>query len=448
MATTDRPTSALFTDLYELTMAQAYAAEGFTDTAVFETFFRKLPQERSYVVAAGLRDVVEFLDSFRFREDELDHLRGLGLFRDDFLALLRDLRFTGDVWAVPEGTIVFPNEPIVQVVAPILEAQLVETFVLNQVHLQSLVASKAARIVDAARGRTIVDFGSRRAHGIDAAMKVARASYLAGAAGTSNVLAGRAYGIPVFGTMAHSYVQAFDDETEAFEAFARVSPDTTILVDTYDTLAAVDRVVALARRLGDRFRVSAVRLDSGDIGALAAATRSKLDAAGLHDVRIVASSALDEYEIAALLDAGRPIDRFGVGTALAVSADAPALDMAYKLVAYAGRGRTKLSSAKVGYPGRKRISRRIEHGELAGDTVSRFDEEAPGDPLLVPVMRAGKPLRGSEGGLMEARRRLREQVAALPAHLRALHPAEPPYPVRVSETLRADLQKIRREHGA
>ncbi|ETW25175.1 nicotinate phosphoribosyltransferase, partial [Mycobacterium gastri 'Wayne'] len=256
---------ALFTDLYQVAMAQAYWTQAMSGTAVFETFFRKLPPSRSYIVAAGLADVIDFLESFRFDGQDLDYLRGLGQFSDEFLGWLAGVRFTGEVWAVPEGTVVFPNEPIVAVIAPIIEAQLVETFVLNQIHLQSVLASKAARVVGAARGRPVVDFGARRAHGADAALKVARTSYLAGAAGTSNLLAARHYGIPAFGTMAHSYVQAFDNEIDAFDTFARLYPGTTLLVDTYDTLGGVDRVIELARRLGDRFDVRAVpRIDRGE----------------------------------------------------------------------------------------------------------------------------------------------------------------------------------------
>src|SRR5690606_35718847 len=286
--------SALFTDLYEVTMAQAYLREGMSGTAVFETFFRKLPPGRSYVLAAGIGDVLDFLEDLRFERADLEYLRGLGSFSEEFLERLARLRFTGDVWAVPEGTIVFPNEPIVQIAAPIFEAQLVETFVINQIHLQSVLASKAARVVTAARGRTVVEFGARRAHGTDAALKAARTSYLAGAAGTSNLFAARQYGIPAFGTMAHSFVQAFEDEADAFEAFARLYPGTTLLVDTYDTLRGIDRVVELARRLGTGFDLGAVRLDSGDLGALAREARARLDRAGLGRTQIFASSSLDE----------------------------------------------------------------------------------------------------------------------------------------------------------
>ena len=436
-----RSHSALFADLYEVTMARAYAAEGMSRTAVFELFFRQLPTSRNYVLAAGLSDVLEFLESFHFDRDDLAYLRSLGLFPDEFLESLSAVRFTGDVFAALEGTIVFPNEPLVQVIAPILEAQLVETFVLNQIHLQSVIASKAARVIAAARGRTVVDFGSRRAHGTDAALKVARASYLAGAAGTSNLLAGRRYGIPVFGTMAHSFVQSFETELAAFEAFARVYPTTTLLVDTYDTLAGVDHVIQLAQRLGERFDVRAVRLDSGELDTLSKATRAKLDAAGLQRVKIFASSGLDEHALAALLANDSPIDGFGVGTALSLAADAPALDMAYKLVEYDGIGRTKLSSGKVIYPGRKQVFREISDGVFAGDTIGRFGEDLPGEPLLVPVMQSGRRLPDDAQGLDAARNRARAQVEALPARLRSLSPA-PAYPVHPSERLALELERL------
>lgn len=435
---------ALFTDLYEVTMAQAYWAEGLSDTAVFETFFRKLPRGRSYIMAAGLADVLDFLETFSFDEDDLRYLRGAGVFSEEFLAWLSTVRFTGDVWAVPEGTVVFPNEPIVQVIAPIVEAQLVETFVLNQMHLQSVLASKAARVVDAARDRMVVDFGTRRAHGVDAALKVARTCYLAGAAGTSNLLAGRRYGIPTFGTMAHSFVQAFDNEFDAFEVFARLYRGTTLLVDTYDTLRGVDHVIELARRWGDRFDVRAVRLDSGDLGRLSKATRARLDAAGLHQVGIFVSSGLDEYEIAALVGDDCPIDGFGVGTKLVVAEGAPALDMAYKLVQYAGVGRTKLSSDKVIYPGRKQVYRRLDGGTFTGDTLAKPDDQLPGERLLVPVMKDGRRIAENDHGLEAARVRAQQQVNALAPQLRSLYGAHPPYPVEVSAAITSELERLRR----
>ncbi|MEX0653944.1 MAG: nicotinate phosphoribosyltransferase [Phycisphaeraceae bacterium] len=432
----------LFTDLYELTMAQAYDAEAMEDVAVFELFFRKLPASRNFVMAAGLADVLDYLEHFQFSEDDLAYLRRQGTFREPFLARLARLRFTGDVDAVPEGTLIFPNEPVVQVTAPLIEAQLIETLVLNQVHFQSVAATKAARCVLAAEGRTVVDFGSRRAHGIDAALKVARTSYLAGASGTSNVLAGKRYDIPIFGTMAHSYIQAHADEPAAFAAFARLYPETTLLVDTYDTLTGVRRVIDLARKLGERFRVKAVRLDSGDLGALAVATRRLLDQAGLERVKIFASSGLDEHEIRRLIRAGAPIDGFGVGTKLAVSQDAPDLDFAYKLVAYAGQPRTKLSAEKIIYPGRKQVFREVHDGMATADVLGEPDEPAPGRPLLQPVMRQGERLPAGRVTLHAARDHAARQLARLPEPWRSLDPADRPYPVRVSDRLNQRLRQL------
>jgi nicotinate phosphoribosyltransferase len=445
--------SALFTDLYELTMAQAYDLELMDEIAVFELIFRKLPDNRNAVIAAGLADVVASLENLQVTDDDLDYLRGLGLFREPFLERLKNLHFQGDLFAAPEGTPLFPHEPLVQVVAPLLEAQLIETLVLNQVHFQTVAATKATRIVQAAAGRDIVEFGSRRAHGSDAALKVVRTSYLAGAAGTSNVLAGKLYGIPVFGTMAHSYIQAHADESAAFAAFARLYPETTLLVDTYDTLEGVRKVIELSRQLGEQFRVHAVRLDSGDLGELAKQTRQMLDAAGLSRVGIFATSGLDEYEIARLLASGAPINAFGVGTKLAVSEDAPALDMAYKLVEYTGRPRMKLSSKKVILPGRKQVFRQFAGERMLRDIIGRHDEELEGEPLLQPVLRGGERLAAARVTLEEARRHAALEQTRLPDPLRRLERSPTPYPVEVSPALNRELESLRasletaRRHG-
>ena len=437
--------SLLFTDQYELTMAQAYARQGMFERAVFELAYRELPRERSYVDAARLSDVEEFLQQARFSAEDLGYLASLGQYSPEFLRRLREFRFTGDVWAVPEGTLVFPNEPIVQVSAPMIEAQIVETLVLNQVHFQSVIGSKAARLWEAAEGRGLVDFGSRRAHGVEAALKVARASYLAGASGTSNLLAGRLYRIPTFGTMAHSFVQAFEREEDAFRIFAEIYPGSTLLVDTYDTLRGVERAIELVRANG--LLVSAVRLDSGDLGGLARAARMRLDQAGLQQIRIFASSELDEHAIRTLLQRGAPIDAFGVGTNLAVSKDAPALDMAYKLVEYAGVGRAKLSSKKLVYPGRKQVYRVFGgDGSMQGDLVCDAREGAPGEPLLEPVMQGGERLPEAELGLESARCRALAGIEAFRSVAQRL--SGQAYPVRISERLRASLERIREREGS
>ena len=435
--------AALFTDLYALTMLQAYAREGMEETAVFDFFIRRLPERWNYVIACGVADVLDYVENLAFSGEALDYLARLGSFSREFLDYLADFRFTGDVHALPEGTAAFPGEPLVEVIAPLPQAQLVETLLINQVHFQTLMASKAARVVHAARGATVVDFGSRRAHGTDAAIKGARAFRVAGVDATSNVLAGRRYGIPVRGTMAHSYIQAHDDELEAFRQFTALYPETVVLVDTYDTLAGVSKVVSLARELGGAFRVRAIRLDSGDLAALGHAARRILDDAGLEDVEIFASSILDEYAIADLARQRAPIDGYGVGTRMSVSHDAPALDCAYKLVAYAGRGRIKLAVGKSALPGRKQVFRVYENGEMARDVIGLAEESAlAGTHLLVPVMRGGKRLPAGRNDLAAARERSRQQRNALPPRLLALASAAPPYPVAVSPALASERDRL------
>ncbi len=427
--------TALLTDLYELTMTEAYLEEGMWDEAVFSLFARKLPARRNYLLAAGLDDALTYLEQLRFDAETLDWLASQGRFSDRLLGWLERFRFSGDVDAVPEGTPVFAEEPLLEVRAPLPEAQLVETYLLNQVHFQTAVASKARRVVEAAAGRDVMEFGLRRYHGTDAGLKVARAAYLAGVGSTSNVLAGKRYGIPLAGTMAHSYVQAHDDELEAFRAFVRVYPNATLLVDTYDTLRGVQHVIRLARELGEDFQVRSVRLDSGDLLSLSIATREMLDEAGLSQVRVYASGGLDEDAVARLVAHGAPIDSFGVGTAMGVSADAPALDMAYKLVAYAGRPRVKLSSGKVLLPGAKQIYRQEVDGVARGDVLTNRDDVAPGRPLLQPVMRAGQRLPGATPTLAEIQALARREVSRLPPELRALTPARPPYAVTLGREL-------------
>jgi nicotinate phosphoribosyltransferase len=433
-------------------MLQAYRVEGMTDTAVFTLFARRLPEQRNFLLACGLESVLEYLEQLRFTDDDLAFLRSLNTFTDDFVASLREFRFTGDVSAVPEGTPVFANEPILEIVAPIAEAQLVETFVMNQVHVQTVLASKGARVAAAARGRRVVDFGARRTHGIDASLHAARAFYISGIDATSNVLAGKQYGIPVAGTMAHSYIQAHADEREAFRAFSRTFPGSALLVDTYDTLQGVRRVIDLITSAPQEVKVSALRLDSGDLELLARETRRLLDAADLRDIGIFASSGLDEYAITALVDAGAPIDGFGVGTGMSVSDDAPALDIVYKLSEYGGEGRTKLSSNKPILPGRKQVFRQEKDGIAIGDVIGRADERLEGRPLLRTVMREGRRLPDAREQLASIRGRTAEELAKLPPHITSIKPAAPPYEVSISaalkrlhEDVRGRLQQAKRE---
>ena len=447
-AATPAPAPALLLDLYQLTMAQAYLRESLVGPAVFSLYYRTLPPTRNYVLACGLEDALAYLETLRFTAADLDVLANRGGFTDTFLGWLERYRWSGNVWAVAEGTPVFPNEPLLEVEAPLPEAQIVETLVMNQVHLQSVLASKAARMVEAAAGRPVIDFGMRRMHGTDAAWKSVRAFWMAGVDATSNVAAGLHYGVPVTGTMAHSYVQAHDDERSAFRELAALYPETVLLVDTYDTLEGVRRVAELARELGDAFRVRGIRLDSGDLTELAKESRRILDAAGLERVQIVASGGLDELEIARLVAAGAPIDAFGVGSQMGTAGDAPTLDMAYKLTAYAGRGRLKLSPGKRILPGRKQVFRREVGGVVVGDVLAGATEQVAGRPLLDQVMQSGDRTGVGRVTLQTARTRARDEIAHLPSAVRALDPAAPPYPVTLSDGLRAAQSAAARRAGS
>jgi nicotinate phosphoribosyltransferase len=428
--------SALLTDLYQLNMLQAYLDRGETKTAVFEFFVRKLPAHRSFLIAAGLEQVLQYLETLRFAPDELDWLAKTGRFSKDFIDYLADFRFSGDVHAMPEGTVFFADEPILRVTAALPEAQLIETRVINLLQFQSMVASKAARMVLAAPGKLLVDFGFRRAHGAEAGLMAARASYIAGFAGTATVLADKEFGIPIFGTMAHSYIQVHDDELEAFEDFARARPNNlTLLIDTYDTEAAAHKVVTLAPRLkAAGIKINAVRLDSGDLLALSKSVRHILDEGGLRDVAIFASGGLDENELARLVQAGAPIDGFGVGTSLTTSSDAPVLDCIYKLQEYAGVARRKRSTGKATWPGRKQVWRHFgADGRMAGDTLSIEGDTQPGEPLIEAVMRAGRRLDPPRT-LAEIRTRAARDLKRLPDPLRGLDGATP-YPVKLGDAL-------------
>jgi nicotinate phosphoribosyltransferase len=428
--------SALLTDLYELTMLQAYFEEQMDERAVFSLFVRRLPDRRNYLLACGLDDVLSFLETLRVDEPAIAYLASLGRFSPRFLDYLAALRFTGDVHAVPEGTPVFANEPILEITAPIAEAQVVESFVMNQVHLQTVLASKAARVVAAAQGRQVVDFGFRRSHGIDAGLKGARAFHIAGVHATSNVAAGQAYGLTTAGTLAHSFIQAHDDEYEAFRSFARLYPETVLLVDTCDTLEGVQKVVKLSIELGRDFRVSAIRLDSGDLLELSIAARRILDDGGLRSVGIFASGGLNEDEITTLLASGAPIDGFGVGTDMSVSRDVPSVDIVYKLVEYAGHGRTKLSFAKTVLPGPKQVFRVDQDGFAQYDLIGRRDDQPHGRALLEPVMAGGVRLPGGRVTLEQARLRANTELERLPPRLRAIQLADPPYRVEISDSLK------------
>ncbi len=428
--------AALFTDLYELTMAAAYLADGNQGTATFELWVRDQGPLRNFLVTAGLESALQYLEGLRFDDAALNCLRSTRRFPPAFLKFLAGLRFTGDVWAMPEGTIAFAREPLLRVTASVIEAQLAETFLLNAVGFQTLIASQAARVTLAAAGRNWVDFGARRAHGTDAALGAARSAYLAGAAGTSLVLAGREHGLPLSGTMAHSYVLSHPGEREAFLAFARAFPDDAVfLVDTFDTLRGARLAAAAARELAaEGIRVKGVRLDSGDLAELASGVRAILDEAGLPEVSILASGGLDEHSVARLVAAGAPIDAFGVGTRLVTGGTDPSLDAIYKLVADARGPQMKTSTGKVTLPGVKQVYRSEEAGILGSDTIALTDEtETSGWPLLRRVVAGGRRLDPPEP-LAAARERCRAGLASLPAPLRSLDDQSPP-PVSVSAGL-------------
>lgn len=441
--------SALVTDLYQLTMLQGYWRHDMRETAVFEFFVRRLPARRAFLVAAGLEQALDYLEGLRFTPEERDWLATTGFFQSEFLDSLADFRFSGDVDAMPEGTLFYPDEPIFRVTASLPQAQFVESRIINLLHFQTLIASKAARCVLAAPDKLLVDFGMRRAHGAEAAVYAARASYLAGFAGTATVMAGRAFGLQLYGTMAHSYIQAHDNEADAFESFAVAQPgNVTLLIDTYDTEAGAEKVVRLAPRLKQRgIPVRAVRLDSGDLGEHARRVRAILDRGGLTDVRIFTSGGLDEYGLRDLLARGAPIDGFGVGTSLDTSADAPFLDSAYKLEEYRGVARRKRSEGKATWPGRKQVYRHYdEAGRMRGDVLTTEDDPQDGEALLVPIMRNGKRLHRETLGT--ARARALAQLERLPEALRSLD-APSTYPVTVSPRLRGLAAEVdRRVAGA
>jgi nicotinate phosphoribosyltransferase len=447
------PCSGLITDLYELTMAAGYVQKRFDARATFELFVRHLPPRRNYLVVAGLEQAFNFVENLRFSDEDVSYLRSLAIFKNvesRFFEYLSSFRFTGDIYALPEGTIFFPGEPVVRVTAPIAEAQIVETSLLSIVHLQTIIASKAGRLITAAAGRPVVEFGSRRAHGTDAGVLAARAAFIGGCNGTSNTYAGKIFGLPVYGTQAHSWIMAHEDETCAFRDFLDVFPDeSTLLIDTYDVRTAVERIIAMRRK------PKAVRLDSGDLVADSRWCRQRLDAAGWNEVRVFASGDLDEDRISELLKAGASIDAFGVGTALATSADAPSLGVIYKLVELEINGKirnaAKFSEDKTTYPGRKQVFRfTANDGTFSRDVIGLEDESFPdAEPLLVPFMRQGhrtdRARKGTEVNSAQAARDLFLSCRnRLPATVLGLAAARP-YPVRYStrlEELRNEVRHI------
>lgn len=426
---------ALMVDLYELAMAQAYQAEGMSDDAVFSLFFRELPEHRNFILACGQQRIAEVIHELRFSREHIDRLRRMDRFQPDFLQWLEEFRFSGTVRAVPEGTPLFPQEPLLEVTAPVAEAQLLESLVMNYVHLESVLASKAVRLSFAAGDRPVVDFGMRRMHGLDSAYRGVRAYRLAGLGGTSNVLAGLDFGMPVSGTMAHSFIQAYADEMDAFRVYATLYPGTTLLVDTYDSRRAVRRIVEWLRR-DPGVHIGGIRLDSGDLEREARDCRKILDDAGFTEVRVLVSGGLDEYRIAALRESGAPIDGFGVGTAIGAAKDAAALELAYKLTEYAGEPRMKNSSGKTSWPGAKQVFRQYDgQGQVARDVIAGAHESFAGTPLLEPVMESGELLADAIAPLDDQVAHAYEAVASLAPELRRLEPAGH-HPVAFSDYLK------------
>lgn len=430
--------SALLTDLYQLTMLQGYFEQGMQDIAVFEFFVRKLPKDRGFLMAAGLDQVLSYLQDLQFAPDELEWLATTNLFSHKFIDHLAELRFSGDVHAMPEGTVFFPNEPIIRITAPLPEAQLVESRIINLLHFQTLIASKAARSVLAAPDKLLVDFGFRRAHGGEAGLLAARASYLSGFSGSATVAAGQEFGIPVYGTMAHSFIQAHINEQEAFEHFALANPDNVVLlIDTYDTEAGAEKVVNIYPQLKEKgINIKGVRLDSGDLAEHAFKVRHILDQAGLQQVTIFASGSIDEYQLEQLAAKQTPIDGFGIGTHMDTSADAPYLDCAYKLQEYAGIARRKRSEGKATWPGRKQVYRRYDdQNALLDDTITTIDATYPGQPLIQLIMQNGRKITDLPS-LGQSREYARQQLKSLSPHLCELQHADV-YPALISEELQA-----------
>ena len=446
----DEENVVMLTDLYELTMCASYFDNRKFEPASFDLFIRKLPPNRSYLLFAGLEQVLRFIERMKFTEERIKFLKSQG-FKEDFLDYLRNFKFTGDVWAVPEGTIVFPNEPLIRVTAPIIEAQLVETFALNTVNLQTTIATKASRVVYAAKGKPVIEFGLRREHGVDAGMKVARASYIAGCAGTSNVLAGMKYGIPVFGTMAHSFVMFFSNEVEAFRAFTKTFPDkSTLLIDTFDNIKGAENAIIVAKELEEKgFKLRGVRLDSGDLVSISKKVRKMLDENGLGYVQIFASGDLDEYRIEELLRKGAKIDSFGVGTKMGTSADRPYVDIIYKLCEKVnGKGKfqpiMKLSEGKATLPGRKQVFRlRDAEGSFVKDVIALEDEKVDGEPLLIKVVEKGKVVYDFPT-LEDIRGRALENLSRLPEKYKRLRNVAK-YPVELSPKLKNLIRELRRK---
>ncbi|HJR44857.1 MAG TPA: nicotinate phosphoribosyltransferase [Actinomycetota bacterium] len=444
MTWVDSANAALLTDLYELTMAASYHRRGMNAPATFDLFVRDLPARRNFMVVAGLEQALSYLEELAFDDGSLGYLESLQMFDASFLDYLGGFRFSGEVWAMPEGEIAFEKEPLLRVTAPLIEAQIVETFLLNCVTFQTMVASKAARVSLASGDRKFIDFSLRRDHGADAGLKAARASFIAGASATSNVLAGKMFGIPVSGTMAHSYVMAFESEIEAFRAYGRDFPEQAVLlIDTFDVAQGARRAVDVANELSSEgFILRGVRIDSGDLAELSRTVRGILDAAGFPDTQIILSGDLDEYRVEEMLRLEVPVDVFGVGTQMGTSADSPFLGAVYKLVAEQDIPKVKLSAGKVTLPGLKQVHRVSDRGHFERDVITLEGERVPGGrPLLERVMSDGRRMQEIES-LEVIRDRCASSLEQLPDPLRSLGPDRAFYPVELSEDLEALAKRV------
>jgi nicotinate phosphoribosyltransferase len=440
---------SMLTDLYEFTMSETYLKCGMKDLiATFEVFIRRLPRNYSYFIAMGIEDSIDSILNLHFSREDLEYLSKLG-FSSDFLKYLRDIKFEGEIRGVREGTIIFPNEPILQITAPIIQAQLIESFILNTINLHTTLATKASRVIYAAKGKPVVEFGLRRSQGRDASLAAAKCSYAAGAIGTSNVLAGKLYNIPVFGTMAHSFIEAFEDEEKAFKAFATTFPSkTTILVDTFNTIEGTKKAIKIAKELEKAgYKLVGIRIDSGDLLELSKICRRMLDDANLNYVKIMLSGDLDEYKIQELLEGGAQVDIFGVGTRMSTSSDAPYVDVVYKLVEIEREGRkrpiVKLSPGKITLPYRKQVYRVMENGMFKYDIIAKEDEAFEGTPLLSTIVKNGKGVREREG-LEDTRKYVKEQMEKLPEEIkRIINPSN--YEVKISDAIRKTVQQLIKE---
>lgn len=448
MGFVNRENMGLFTDLYELTMAASYFENDMDMEATFDLFFRKMP-ERNYLILAGVEQALKYLQNLEFGGEYLEYLRGKG-FKDEFLDYLRDFRFEGDVFCMDEGTVVFPGEPLFRVTAPIIQAQLVETFLLNATNLQTTIASKASRVVNAARGRDVVEFGLRRTQGYGGVL-VARAAYIGGCSGTSNVLAGKQFGIPVFGTMAHSFVMAFEEEKDSFSAFSDSFPDsTTLLIDTYDNIEGAKKAVEVAKEMEKKgHKLRGVRLDSGNIVEISKRVREILDENGLEEVKIFASGGFDEYKIERVLKEGAQVDAFGVGTRLSVSSDAPYSDVVYKLSEISKQGekkpKMKFSTGKETLPGRKQVFRQTKNGKYRKDVIGLEGERLEGKKLLQKRVSKGKVVKELPS-LKEIRERVKEEMGKLPEELKSIH-QKSEYSIEESKKLKEKIRKFKEKHG-